>query len=101
MTYDHQITLISETIIEDELGNQRPTETRKDVLCRVQSVGRNEFYNAANNGMKPELVFVIHGYEYENESSVEYEGIKYKVIRTYSTGFEELELTCEKVIGNG
>lgn len=101
MTYDNELVLISETITEDEIGNQIPTETRKNVLCNVKSVGRNEFYSASTAGLKPSLVFVIHSYEYSDEKKVEYDGTKYNVIRTYSTNFEEVELTCEKVISNG
>ncbi|MFN2746967.1 phage head closure protein [Bacillus sp. z60-18] len=100
-TYDHEITLIQQDFDEDEIGNQIPTETRTTVLCAKKSVTRNEFYNASNSGMKPSLVFIVHGYEYRKEQKVEFEGIEYNVIRTYETDFEEVELLCERVIGNG
>ncbi|MDR9795219.1 phage head closure protein [Aeribacillus pallidus] len=101
MTYDHELVLIKQTFIEDEIGNQIPTETRKTVLGNVKSVGRNEFYSAATAGLRPSIVFVIHGYEYEGEQKVEFEGVKYNVIRTYATNFEEVELTCERVAVDG
>jgi SPP1 family predicted phage head-tail adaptor len=101
MTYDHELVLIKQDFAFDEIGNQIPIETRKTVLCNVKSVGRNEFYNAATAGLRPSIVFVIHGYEYDGEQSVEFEGVRYKVIRTYSTDFEEMELTCEKVAADG
>ena len=96
MTYDHELVLIKQDFTFDEIGNQIPIETRKTVLCNVKSVGRNEFYGAATSGLKPEVVFIIHGYEYNGEREVEFEGKKYHVIRTYSTDFEEIELTCER-----
>ena len=101
MTYDHELTLISQTITEDEIGNQIPVETETVVLCGLKSVGRNEFYSAAVTGLKPELVFVIHGYEYNGEQEVKFEGNRYRVIRTYLTDFEEVELTCERVTADG
>ena len=101
MTFDHELALISQTITEDEIGNQTPIETRKTVLCNVKSVGRNEFYSAATAGLRPSIVFVIHGYEYDGEQVVEFEGARYNVIRTYSTDFEEVELTCERVSTDG
>ncbi|WP_240371691.1 phage head closure protein [Anoxybacteroides rupiense] len=101
MTYDNELTLIKQEFIEDEIGNQTPTETRKTVLCNVKSVGRNEFYSAATTGLRPSIVFVIHAYEYEGEQKVEFEGTRYNIIRTYTTGFEEMELICEKVTGDG
>ncbi|WP_374717115.1 phage head closure protein [Geobacillus thermodenitrificans] len=101
MTYDNELTLIKQEFIEDEIGNQTPIETRKTVLCNVKSVGRNEFYSAATAGLRPSIVFVMHGYEYNGEQQVEFEGVRYNVIRTYSTDFEEIELTCERVAADG
>ncbi|TCN00858.1 SPP1 family predicted phage head-tail adaptor [Paenibacillus sp. BK033] len=101
MTYDYELTLIGETISDDNIGNQIAAETPTVILCGLKSVARNEFYNAAANGLRPERVFVIHNYEYSAEQLVEFEGERYKVIRSYAVGSEELELTCEKVLGNG
>ena len=101
MTYDSELTLIGQTYIKDEIGQQIPNETKVNILCGVKSIGRNEFYNAAVANFKPTLTFVIHAYEYNREGIVEFEGQRYNVIRTYSTSFEELELTCERVIANG
>jgi len=100
MTYDHELTLIDYTIEYDEIGQQKKIETRTNILCAVKSIGRNEFYAAAQAGLKPEITFIIHAYEFNGEKKVEFEGKKYKVIRTYMKDFEEMELICEKVIGN-
>jgi len=101
VTYDHELTLISQTITEDEIGNQIPVETKKDILCGLKSIGRNEFYNAAATGLKPEITFIIHAYEYSGQKKVEFEGVSYNVIRTYATNFEEMELVCERIISTG
>lgn len=109
MTYDHELILIGKTWIEDELGNLRPEETRAAILCKVKSIGRSEFYSAAMTGLKPEIVFVIHACEYGGEQEVEFNGEKYKVIRTYKgdatrmgskLAFDEMELACGKVASN-
>ncbi len=101
MTYDHELTLIGMMWEEDEIGVQVPVETETVILCGVKSVGRSEFYNAAVTGLKPALVFIVHGYEYSGEQTVKFDGKRYKVIRSYAVDFEELELTCEKVLANG
>ena len=101
MSYDHELILLSETTTYDEVGNPIQSVERSPVLCELNSVGRSEFYNAAVAGLKPEKAFTIHKFEYGNENELEFEGLKYKVIRTYATDFEEIELTCEKVTGNG
>lgn len=100
-TYDHELTLIKVTYVKDEIGNQKPDETKTTVLCKKQSAGRSEFYNAAAAGYRPEFVFVIHGFEYSGETMVEFEGQRYNVVRTYQTEFEEIELTVERVSGRG
>lgn len=98
--YNHELTLIKQVDTEDELGNQIPGEDNKTILCKLRSIGRNEFYGASTAGLKPEKIFVIHGYEYEEESLLEFNSKRYTVIRTYSNDFEEIELVCERKISN-
>lgn len=80
--------------------NEMIVENKKEVYCNVKSISRNEFYKASAGGFKPSLVFKIHLFEYENEEKVEFNGITYNVIRTYMVNTEEIELTCEKVLGS-
>ena len=106
MTYDNELTLIQQTTTYDDIGNPIESDNKINVLCGLKSIGRTEFYNAAANGLKPTLIFVVHPYEYNGETYVEFSEDekpkqKYKVIKTYKPNFEDLELTCEKVIGNG
>lgn len=101
MTYDNELTLIGSIITKDEIGQDVETSTSTTILCGLRSVGRNEFYSAAQNGLRPTMIFVIHGYEYNGEMKVVFNSQEYKVIRTYSTEFEEVELTCERGGVNG
>lgn len=101
MTYDNELTLIGSTIAKDEIGQEVETPTETTVLCGLKSVGRNEFYSAAQAGLKPTLIFEMHGYEYNEEKKIIFGTQEYKVIRTYSPSFEVLELTCERVGANG
>ncbi|WP_404466543.1 phage head closure protein [Planococcus rifietoensis] len=100
-TYDDELTLIDHTFIEDEIGNQIPTPVKTKILCDVQSVGRTEFYRAAVTDLRPEMIFLVHSYEYNGERKVEFKGQQYSVLRTFSKGFEEIELTCERVRADG
>lgn len=105
MTYDYELILIRETYTEDEIGNQIPIPVETNIYCGLRSIGRSEFYRAAVTDLKPELAFVIHPYEYNGEKKVRFktiedgESVEYKVIRTYQTGIEEMELICGKVRG--
>lgn len=101
--WDNELTLIQEPAITyDDIGNPiigEPIETV--VFCEVNSISRNEFYNASLAGLKPSIVFTVHSYEYNDETQIKFDTKNYKVMRTYLKNTEELELTCEKVAGNG
>lgn len=99
--WNNELTLKSITYTEDEIGNQIPVEVNNTVFCEVNSIGRSEFYNASMAGLKPSIIFTVHPYEYNEETQIEFENKNYKVIRTYEKNTEELELTCEKVMGSG
>lgn len=99
-TYSEPLTLIRVTPQRDDVGNWNDShEVPRDVLCDVASVGRSEFYAAATSDMEPEIVFKLNKYEYDNERLCEYEGQRYRIIKTFkdNSTFEEIELTCEKV----
>ena len=91
--YNNVISLIKETETVNEYGSKVKAETSRDVFCELKSIGQSEFYQAQTNGMKPEIKFVIADYlDYQNEEIIVYDGMKYKILRTYRTG-NELEIT--------
>ncbi|MBT2656620.1 phage head-tail adapter protein [Bacillus sp. ISL-18] len=107
MTFDYELILIKPIYSQNDMGDSISTEEHTNILCDVASVTRSEHYAAASHGMKPEIVFIVNQYEYEKQSMVEFEGNKYKVIRTFkpkqSKGLEDLEtieLVCEGVGNN-
>ena len=71
-------------------------ETRREVFCRLESIGRTEFYQAQATDLRPELVFVLADYlDYENEYLCIYGGDWYRVIRTYRKR-QELEIIVQR-----
>ena len=77
------------------------TESRRTVYCTVKSIGQSEAYQALSVGLKPEIKIVIpHDFEYQGESLAEFEGVLYKILRTYVTEADGIELTLERVRGN-
>lgn len=100
MTYDHELTLINyETWMTNAIGHQVPVISKTKVLCALKSIGQNEFYKAATAGLRPEKTFIVKLYEYSGQENVIFEDTRYKVLRTYATGTEEIELICESLIG--
>lgn len=74
----------------------QPDGSPREVFCGLRSVTRSEFYQANATGYKPELVFILADYyDYNGETLVDYDGQRYRVIRTYRTG-QALELVVTK-----
>lgn len=109
MTYDHEVTLIDYTYTGDELKQQIPEEVRITILCGVRTDVGSAFSEAGVDGIKPELVLVVHKFEYTGQAVVEFQGKKRKVVSTYTGAGsqyrplapDEMELKCGGVIGLG
>lgn len=112
--YNHELVLISYEKSEDDVGNEIKETIETTVLCKLFDVGQTEFYNAKIAGVKPEMKFVVHDFEYDGQREIVFQSVKYQVIRTYQMGhelstrkranslkFDEIELTCERVVGHG
>lgn len=93
---DDVITLISESPgIHGAL--ETPEKVERTVYCRVRSAGYREFYLAKAAGLNPEYVFILaQDFEYQGEPYCEYHGDLYKIIRTYITETDGIELTVER-----
>lgn len=69
-------------------------EPSRLVFCNKKSVGYSEFYKAQQAGYKAEVKIDLYTQDYEGETLVEFEGKRYKVLRTYeSRNGEFIELT--------
>lgn len=77
-------------------------ETKREVLCGFRSIGMKEFYSANSTDFRPELKLVLADYlDYDDETLADYNGVRYRILRTYRVG-QELELTLERApVGDG
>lgn len=90
------LTLIS-GIPEARGRFEEVSEVRRVVYCTIRSVGMREAYEAMSHGLRPEWVFVLsHSFEYRGEKECEYKGVRYRIIRTYVTEADGIELTAER-----
>lgn len=102
---DDVVKLISTTYTVDEYGNQISTDTTRTVFCKVRSVGRTEFYQAAQDNLYPSIVVSISHYkDYLGEKALlhtDWTGTerRYVITRTYRTG-DSIELTCEEKVSD-
>ena len=83
------LILIQQTRGVDEYGDPTITETRREVFCDNASIGQKEFYQAHAVGLKPEMKLVLADHlDYNGEQMVEYEGQRFRVLRTYRSGMK-------------
>lgn len=87
-------------ITENRTGHgvhEAVTDTERTVMCTVESVRRNEYYTALNAGFRPEYVFRLAlSADYQNERLVKFHGQKFRVVRTYLTEDDGIEITAER-----
>lgn len=105
---DDVLELISNTYTTDAEGNQIPAGTPRTVFCQVSSVGRSEFYQAAQADMHPEYIFTLSNYkDYQGEKIAKYIdwlGVEHTlyITRAYRIPDEDaIELTAEERTGDG
>lgn len=99
MAYNEVIYLVSQVKSEeiDEYGDHVLVDSKRGVFASVDSVGMKEFYQAQTAGLKPEIQFTISDYyDYNNEQTVEYRNVRYRVLRTYRTERNELNIVCHE-----
>lgn len=78
-----------------------PAETKRTVYCTVKSIGMQEAYQAMGIGLNPELkVILAHDFEYAGERLCELGGQRYRILRTYVTETDGIELTLQREAGN-
>ena len=88
---------------DDDIGNQVEEETATEVWAEETGIRQSEFYAAAVAGLKPERTFVIWANEYDGQTKIEADGVKYKLIRAYNNPAksEMVELVCERSAADG
>ncbi len=101
MNFSDEIDLIVHEYRQDADHNQYPVDTKRRVFCDVLSVGRSEYHAAAQTDLRPEHVFRLYSADYNGEKEVEYQDMRYTVVRTYAPkNKDKVDLTCERKVGN-
>lgn len=106
MTWSDELTLVAitppaERVNEHGFPNE-PSEVKTVVFANRKSVGYSEFYKAAQAGYTTDLKFDVYTEEYEGQECAEYNGKRYKVLRTYTPeGGDTTELTLSDLTERG
>ncbi len=80
-----------------------PKKTR--VYADKKSATRSEYWQAMKSGLQASIVYAVNVAEYDAAADnnhapehVEDNGTTYKIVRTYQTQLDIIELTCERVM---
>ena len=91
------ITLIKYTKVQNDKGiwvDGVPIE--RNVYCAVDSVTRQEFFDAGRSGLNPEYRMTMFYGDYNGETLLMYQGSPYSVYRTYRAKTDIIELYVER-----
>jgi len=99
MGRDHVANLIAVSYIEDALKQKVPQETKREIFCQVEGVRQSEFFGAGQAGLKPQFMVTVFPDDYDGESLIEVDGVRYGIYRTYPAKHDKLELYLEKKVG--
>ena len=88
------LTLVGRVLDTD--GYTVAEENRRDVFCRLASIGQTEFYQAQATDLRPELKFILKDHlDYAGEYLCIFSDEWYRVLRTYRAG-QELEIVVQR-----
>ena len=98
---DVSCKLVSTSFSSNEIGVQAETRVETDCpIIKVEDIYAKEFYEANEQGYKPNLRLRISNLNYENQQELIYMGKTYTIIRTQEITADELILVCERKVKN-
>lgn len=98
---DVSCKLLSTKLFEDDIGVQKEEIIETEIpIIKVEDVYAKEFYEANEQGYKPNLRLRVSNLNYDNQSELIYMNIIYTIIRTQEITADELILVCERKVKN-
>lgn len=99
-TFDYIIRFVSFIETKNKFDEIERELKINPVFADMQELSQFEYNQAATEGLKPEIKFVISEYlEYNGESIIEFESKYYKVLRTKRTkNGRGLSFICQSTI---
>ena len=92
-----EITLVKETEGEQRVNTngfaEPKAENNRTIFCNMKSVGYSEYFKSQQTGKVVERKCEVHKADYEGEDTVEVDGKRYFVLKTYDIDDDTIELT--------
>lgn len=87
---------------KDKYGDPVLSLIKERRFAKFKSISQSEFYQAQTVGIKPEIKLELADYlDYSDQEEVLYNDVLYKVLRTYRTSTNSLEMTLYGGVRNG
>lgn len=100
--WDNVCFLGVEKEIENDIGDSViEIAYDEEIFCKEKSVKASQFYQAQALGLKPEIILEIMVADYNKEKYIKFEDEEFRVLRTYKTSSEKIELTLIRGINDG
>ena len=101
-TFDEEVTLISAVEESNSIGDTTRSENTYVSYAEIVSPYMKEAYEALSKGFRPEFVMVLPSWydDYHGEHQLEYNGVRYNIIRAYKAKDLSCELTVTKIKAN-
>ena len=80
-------------------GQETATESAVTVWAGVRSVTYSEYYQSYQAGLNASLIFKVNTAELGAAEYVEYDGKRYRILRTYRIDAQYTEITVEELRG--
>lgn len=101
MLWRDVVYLITQVEGENDIGDPIMDDGNpREVFANKRSVRQSEFYQAAQAGLRPELMFEVRSVEYQGEPKLRYDSRDYRIIRTYEKDSETIELICAGLVSD-
>lgn len=101
VSMNDECMLITQSATVNDLGIQADTaDEATPVYCAHLSVEGKEYYEAAQQGLRPEMILAIHTEEYDGQEYVDFDGKRYAIYRRYDRADGLTELYCTLRLGD-
>lgn len=92
--------LLCDSYKEDGIGQHIPLKQKRKIFVSEDSITRNEWFKAGQNGMNPQIMLTTSAINYSGETAIEYKGVRYGIYRTYyNRDSDETELYLRRKVG--
>lgn len=93
--------LVTETLSKDTTGQTTKKKTYQPAIGKQYSVYQKEFYQASQNGLRPEGTIEMSVFDYGGQKAVRIDNCEFAIYRTYAKGTDRIELFYGERVGNG